>query len=350
MGSSFATDTSLKKSMEGLKMRIPVAATIRTRRIGIAAASLLALLNGSPLMAAELKKVRLAFTSFTIEQLPYQLAAEKGFFLEEGLAPEFIYMRATTITMALASQDILYASAASSAIHAAVTGIAARVLWVASSKTLMFLMTKPEIKQISDLKGKRIGVSGIGGASDIGVRALLGAYGVNPREATIIAIGPTDARLLALKAGAIDATPLISPRNFQAEAMGFRTLGFVGDYMPNAFGGFSVHNVALDREPKLVEALVRIGLKGLRVMKQDKVFTLRLMQQFTKIQDKELASRTYDANIGYFTSDGILPEKEQRDILEEARKQFKVTKAIPMGIFDFGLTRKINRELGDWKP
>jgi len=72
-------------------------AMIRICRVGIAAASLLALLSGSPLMAAELKKVRLAFTSFTIEQLPYQLAAEKGYFLEEGLAPEFIYMRSTRI-------------------------------------------------------------------------------------------------------------------------------------------------------------------------------------------------------------------------------------------------------------
>lgn len=302
-----------------------MAATIQTCRIGVVIALLLVLSSNLPAIGAELKKVRMAFTSFTIEQLPYQLAVKKGYFLEEGLNPEFIYMRSTTITMALASQDILYSSASSSGIHAAVTGVAARVLWVASSKTLMFLMTRPEIKQMSDLKGKRIGVSGIGGASDIGVRAMLSTNGVHPREVTIIAIGPTDARLIALKAGAIDATPLISPRDFQAEALGFRTLGFLGDYMPNAFGGFSISNVALDREPKIVEAVVRIGLK-------------------------ELAGRTYDANIRYFTDDGILSEKEQRAILEESRTQFKVEKPIPLGIFDFGLARKINRDLADWRP
>jgi len=299
---------------------------------------------------AEIKKVRIAFTSYTIEQLPYQLAEKKGYFHEEGLSPEFIYMRSTTITMALASQSLLYSSGASSGIQGAVTGMDAKVLWVASSKTLMFLMAKPEIKQVSDLKGKRIGVSGIGGASDVGARAMLSASGVNPRETTIIAIGPTEARLLALKAGAIDATPLISPRNFQAEALGFRNLGFMGDFMPNAFGGFSINSIASSQEPKIVESLVRIGLKGLKVMKQDRAFTLDMLQKFTKMEDKELAQRTYDANIKYFTDDGIISEAEQRDILEESKKQLKVDKAIPLSIFDFSFAQKVKRELGNWRP
>jgi len=311
---------------------------------------ILVLVGFSLAQGAELQRVRIPFTSYTIEQLPYQLADKKGYFREEGFTPEFIYMRSTTITMALASQTLLYSSGASSAIQAAVSGIDAKVLWVASSKTLMFLLAKPEIKQVSDLKGKRIGVSGIGGASDVGTRAMLSANGVNPRDATIIAIGPTEARLLALKAGVIDATPLISPRNFQAENLGFRNLGFMGDFMPNAFGGFSINSVALSQDAKTVETLVRIGLKGLRVMKQDRAFTVDVMQKFTKMDDKEIAQRTYEANIPYFTDDGIISEAEQRAILEESKKQLNVDKPIPLSVFDFSLTQKVKKELGNWKP
>ena len=311
---------------------------------------ILVLVGFSLAQGAELKRVRIPFTSYTIEQLPYQLADKKGYFREEGFTPEFIYMRSTTITMALASQTLLYSSGASSAIQAAVSGIDAKVLWVASSKTLMFLLAKPEIKQVSDLKGKRIGVSGIGGASDVGTRAMLSANGVNPRDTTIIAIGPTEARLLALKAGVIDATPLISPRNFQAENLGFRNLGFMGDFMPNAFGGFSINSVALNQDAKTVETLVRIGLKGLRVMKQDRAFTVDVMQKFTKMDDKEIAQRTYEANIPYFTDDGIISEAEQRAILEESKKQLNVDKPIPLSVFDFSLTQKVKKELGNWKP
>jgi len=311
---------------------------------------ILVLVGFSLAQGAELKRVRIPFTSYTIEQLPYQLADKKGYFREEGFTPEFIYMRSTTITMALASQTLLYSSGASSAIQAAVSGIDAKVLWVASSKTLMFLLAKPEIKQVSDLKGKRIGVSGIGGASDVGTRAMLSANGVNPRDATIIAIGPTEARLLALKAGVIDATPLISPRNFQAENLGFRNLGFMGDFMPNAFGGFSINSVALSQDAKTVETLVRIGLKGLRVMKQDRAFTVDVMQKFTKMDDKEIAQRTYEANIPYFTDDGIISEAEQRAILEESKKQLNIDKPIPLSVFDFSLTQKVKKELGNWKP
>jgi ABC-type nitrate/sulfonate/bicarbonate transport system substrate-binding protein len=311
---------------------------------------ILVLVGFSLAQGAELQRVRIPFTSYTIEQLPYQLADKKGYFREEGFTPEFIYMRSTTITMALASQTLLYSSGASSAIQAAVSGIDAKVLWVASSKTLMFLLAKPEIKQVSDLKGKRIGVSGIGGASDVGTRAMLSANGVNPRDTTIIAIGPTEARLLALKAGVIDATPLISPRNFQAENLGFRNLGFMGDFMPNAFGGFSINSVALSQDAKTVETLVRIGLKGLRVMKQDRAFTVDVMQKFTKMDDKEIAQRTYEANIPYFTDDGIISEAEQRAILEESKKQLNIDKPIPLSVFDFSLTQKVKKELGNWKP
>jgi len=311
---------------------------------------ILVLVGFSLAQGAELQRVRIPFTSYTIEQLPYQLADKKGYFREEGFTPEFIYMRSTTITMALASRTLLYSSGASSAIQAAVSGIDAKVLWVASSKTLMFLLAKPEIKQVSDLKGKRIGVSGIGGASDVGTRAMLSANGVNPRDTTIIAIGPTEARLLALKAGVIDATPLISPRNFQAENLGFRNLGFMGDFMPNAFGGFSINSVALSQDAKTVETLVRIGLKGLRVMKQDRAFTVDVMQKFTKMDDKEIAQRTYEANIPYFTDDGIISEAEQRAILEESKKQLNIDKPIPLSVFDFSLTQKVKKELGNWKP
>lgn len=310
----------------------------------------LLIVSSSQATAAELKKVPMGLPSFTIEQLPYQLAEKKGYFKEEGLSPEFILMKSTTITQAMAAQSILYSMAATSVIAAAVSGIDVKVLSVGSVKTLMFLMAKPEIKRISDLKGKRIGVSGIGGSSDIGLRAMLSANGVNPRETTIIAIGATDVRLIALKTGAIDASPLSLPFNFQAEPLGFRNLGFVGDYMPNAFGGFGIHTVALERDPKLVYALVRIGFKGIRVMKQDKNFTVKVLQSFANIPDAELAARIYDGSIGYFTEDGIVAEKDQQVILEESKKQLKVDKPIPLSIFDFSFTQRVKKELSGWNP
>lgn len=310
----------------------------------------LLIVSSSPTMAAELKRVPMGLPSFTMEQLPYHLAEKKGYFKEEGLSPEIISMKSTTITQAMASQSLLYSLAATSGIHAAVSGIDAKVLWVASAKTLMFLMVKPEIKQLSDLRGKRVGVSGVGGSSDIGLRAMLSANGVNPQDVTILGIGATDTRLIALKTGAIDASPLSLPVNYQAESLGFRSLGFVGDYMPNAFGGFSIHSVALDRDPNLVHALVRIGLKGLKVMKQEKNFTVKILQSFANIRDSELAARIYDGNIGYFTEDGIISEKDQRAILEESKKELKVDKPIPLSIFDFSFAQKVKKELSGWKP
>ena len=108
--------------------------------------------------------------------------------------------------------------------------------------------------------------------------------------------------------------------------------------------------MALTREPKIVEALVRIGLKGLRVMKQDKAFTVDFMRAFSNINDRVLAERVYDLTIGHFTDDGTLSEKEQKDILELAGKELRVEKSINPGVFDFSIARKVNNDLANWKP
>jgi len=214
----------------------------------------------------------------------------------------------------------------------------------------MFLLARPEIRQISDLRRKRIGVSGIGGASDIGARAMLGLGGVNPSEVTILAIGSTSDRLLALKTGAVEATPLLPPQSLQAEGLGFKNLGFMGDLVPNVFGGLGISSTALEREPKTLEAVVRIGIKGLALMKHDRDLTIKALQAFTKIQDPELAGRTYDTNMKYFTDDGIVSEKEKQAILEESKKELKLDRPLSPGIFDFTLARKVKKELAGWKP
>jgi ABC-type nitrate/sulfonate/bicarbonate transport system substrate-binding protein len=329
----------------------PVNFSLRTvGKIVSIVTSVFILFTSSLLLGAEPKKLRIGFTTFTMEQLPYQLAKQRGYFKYEGLNPEFIKMSGPAIDMAIASEDILYSSASTSAIRAGVSGIAAKVLWVGSGMAIMVLMVKPEIKRISDLKGKRIGVSRVGSSADLGIRAMLKAKGVDPRDVTVISIGSTETRLIALKAGSIDAAPLTVPANFDAEAAGLKSLGFIGDYLPTSFGGLGIHSAALNREPKIVEALVRIGLKGLRVMKQDKAFTVDFMRAFSNIKDRVLAERVYDLTIGHFTDDGTLSEKEQKDILELAGKELRVEKSINPGVFDFSIARKVNNDLVNWKP
>ena len=201
----------------------PVNFSLRTvGKIVSIVTSVFILFTSSLLLGAEPKKLRIGFTTFTMEQLPYQLAKQRGYFKYEGLNPEFIKMSGPAIDMAIASEDILYSSASTSAIRAGVSGIAAKVLWVGSGMAIMVLMVKPEIKRISDLKGKRIGVSRVGSSADLGIRAMLKAKGVDPRDVTVISIGSTETRLIALKAGSIDAAPLTVPANFDAEAQVLR--------------------------------------------------------------------------------------------------------------------------------
>ena len=94
------------------------------------------------------------------------------------------------------------------------------------------LIAKPTIKTIAELKGKKIMIDGPKGITKIYLERMLAAHGIKANEFDPLFAGATSARFSALQAGAIDATVLIPPFNFYAEAAGFSTLGLTVDYTP----------------------------------------------------------------------------------------------------------------------
>ena len=66
------------------------------------------------------------------------------------------------------------------------------------------LVTRREVKNAVDLKGKRIGISRFGSSSEFGARVLLKKAGVDPKDVSILQIGNEAERLAALKSGNID--------------------------------------------------------------------------------------------------------------------------------------------------
>src|SRR3970040_575382 len=84
------------------------------RRNIVVSVLLLLACSRSPALGAQLKKVTIPFTAHTMSQLPFQLAERRGFFIDEGLTPEFVLMSTTTLALAIASQHVLYASATTS--------------------------------------------------------------------------------------------------------------------------------------------------------------------------------------------------------------------------------------------
>ena len=104
------------------------------------------------------------------------------------------------------------------------------------------LIGKPNLKSITDLKGKTISVGADNDITTVYFERMMAANGFKKGDYDTIPAGVAAARFAALKAGVVDAAIVLPPLNFQAAAAGLVTLGLAADYVKDVpFTGMAVH-------------------------------------------------------------------------------------------------------------
>jgi len=194
-----------------------------------AAISVFSLIHGL-CSAADLQSITVAMVSPSWNTgLPTAVARGAGFFKEEGLDVRPVTLSSSgPIMMALlmsGQADMVIAGAV-----AILRGIArgAPVVVVSGHLNRMSyaLMADKTLKTMADLKGKTIGITGIGGMGEFTVVESLRRHGlVKDRDFSVLNIeGGPAARIAALKTGKVQAVPLTPGQRVQAERDGFTML------------------------------------------------------------------------------------------------------------------------------
>ena len=92
-------------------------------------------------------------------------------------------------------------------------------------KFLFTMHSAPEINSMQDLKGKVVGVSGIGGSTDFATRVALREAGLIPdKDVAIRGVGGVAETVAAMKTRVVHAGTLSPPSSFVAEKAGFKML------------------------------------------------------------------------------------------------------------------------------
>ena len=111
-------------------------------------------------------------------EAPIFTAVEKGFFKEEGLDVEIVRMNANVAMSSLISEDVDYTMIFASVIRAGMRGIPLKVIAVLIDSPPYAFIARPEITAMKALKGKTVGVSRFGAATDFGMRMFLAKHGL----------------------------------------------------------------------------------------------------------------------------------------------------------------------------
>ena len=182
----------------------------------------------TPMFSAEtsLKIINVAVPAVSLLQAPLFVAIDAGAFKKYGMDVRYIVTGVRTI-QALVGGSVQFAQGVSSrTVPAAVLAGADAVLIANFSDKLLFTMhSAPEINSLQDLKGKVVGVSGIGGSTDFATRLALREAGLVPdKDVAIRGVGGVPETIAALKAKVVHAGTLSSPSSFVAQKAGFKLL------------------------------------------------------------------------------------------------------------------------------
>jgi NitT/TauT family transport system substrate-binding protein len=316
--------------------------------LGIATAILFA---HAPVSA---KPIRIAIPGYNITQIAFFVAKERGFFKDEGLDVELIQMTGTVANLALMTGEVPFTSVPTAAMTANLRGANLRVLFTTFERPLFWLYSRPQIREVRELKNKKVGVGGLNQASYTLVRELLSNYGLESgKDYTVIQAGDSAPRFLALTSGFIDAALMPLPWNFSAQEAGMHELVALSKADITApTGSIVLREDLLRTEPQMVEQFTRATMKGLRYAIERRTGAIGALTRSLKIKE-DLAAKGYDAARPALTSDGTMNEASQRKALDAVLKSAGVKDAPPLDkFFNFTLAKKVAAELQakGWKP
>jgi NitT/TauT family transport system substrate-binding protein len=126
------------------------------------------------------------------------------------------------------------------------------------------ILKEENIKNPQDLKGKKLGIPGLFGASYVGLRALLKQVGLKEEDVVLDSIGYNQVE--ALVSGQEDAVVIYAnnePIQLEARGYGVDTI-LVSDYVFLASNGLISNEKVIAENPDMVRRFVQATLRGLR--------------------------------------------------------------------------------------
>jgi NitT/TauT family transport system substrate-binding protein len=181
----------------------------------------------APAFAADnVKKLRLAYAGWEVGTAVAYVGVDAGLFKKNGLMIEEIPIRDTLSAgiHSLLGVDMLIGFGNPLAILQPVAGGADITLVGAHVSFDDYGMGVGNgIASVKDLKGKKVGVSGLGSRSDLVARVILRRAGLDPaKDVEVVAAGLSPARALAVSKNFIQGAPLRRDVADEAKKLGIR--------------------------------------------------------------------------------------------------------------------------------
>jgi ABC-type nitrate/sulfonate/bicarbonate transport system substrate-binding protein len=289
------------------------------------------------------QKVRISISSRSNTSVPYYVAVSKGFFREEGMDAEIIQANPRLGVMALINGDVAFTGTFVSTVRGILSGFPLKIILVSLKKGVYYLIAHPSIRDIQDLKGKKLGVSSIRGSDHLVAEELLKSKGFNPAQLQPVVLGDTSVRLQSVITGAVEVTTLSPPHDLMAQRSGAKVLAGPPEIGMPASGMITSDRV-IKENPQFVRRGARAMLRANRMIEENRQETIRILLHWVK-QTQEIAARSYDAELKTIQRDGIMSDADMENFLDRLSDKKRPLDEVR----DFSFARQAWKELKSGK-
>ncbi|MBI2080930.1 MAG: ABC transporter substrate-binding protein [candidate division NC10 bacterium] len=227
------------------------------------------------------QKLDLAFCSQLLCVIPFEVARAKGFFAEEGLDVQLVYMKGgPPAVTALQGKSVDFIGTTMDLVVKSTAG-GKQIVMVASTARLPFfaLVAAPgeagRITGPEHLVGKKVGVGNLGATDHLLVQLFLRKSGIDPEKVSFVALGPNI--LQTLVNGQVEAAMVQEPALTLATRKGGRLLvNFMDQHQaqsvlggPYQFMGLITRPDVIAQNPSLVQRMSNAIVKANRFISRE---------------------------------------------------------------------------------
>jgi NitT/TauT family transport system substrate-binding protein len=277
----------------------------------------------APPAAAQNTTLHVGFNGF-YGAAPLYVAQEAGIFRKHGFTLEMVFIAGGSLsTQALIGKSLdLLLTGGPPFLNAYVRGARLKIIGGVTNILPYVLITSGRITTSEQLRGKKIGISRFGSNTDFVVRLALGHLGLSAADVTILQVGGSQSRLVALKAGTIDATVLSPEEAMAAQKLGLNSLlDFVAKGVEFPHVNVVVREEYLQTQAPLVRRFMTAYLETIRVFKSRKEEAVRKMMTLSKLNDREIAEKAFDVYSRSLPDDGRPTMKGLETVLADFARE-----------------------------
>ncbi len=241
--------------------------------------------------------LEVSYSNIIGDELPLWATKEGGFFERNGLDVNLSNIASAQGVPALIAGQVTVAQVGGSEVLAAAANGADLMVIGQIAGVYPFVLEVPaDIKTVSDLKGKKVGVSSVGSSSEIATRVALRKLGLDPdKDVTILPVGSAANRTAALLAGSIQAGVSQPPDSLTLEAKGFHVLyDLASQKLPSANTSVAVRRSYITANRDVVQRYTDAIVLGIKKLKSDKPFGVSVLRKYFNSTDDAAMGATYD--------------------------------------------------------